>query len=226
MKQNILGMIFLLFTSPLFANELPLEAAKELALQNNPDLLAQRQELEAAKMDNLNALSGLLPSANLNGSYTKYKPEQSFGAGSSAESSRSYGVQITQPIFTGGKIWLNSRMKNDALKISQHSFRQKKLETLAEVESKYFSVLENKSLYQIAKKDLQSAKTNLEVAETKYNSGIISRADFLQLQSDKTSKEVTLIQTQNLYQTSKLQLANFLQLANAPELEEIKFEKY
>ncbi|MEA2105092.1 MAG: TolC family protein [Candidatus Cloacimonadota bacterium] len=226
MKKNVVLIVFLLLASNLIANQISLENAKILALKNNPDLLAQKEELKSAKMDNLNAISGLLPSANISNSYTKYKPDQNFGAGPTAESSKSYRIQISQPLFNGGKIWLNSRIKNDALQISEQSYQMKKLETLAEVESKYFSVLENKSLLKIAKKALQSAITNLDVAEMKYNSGIISRADYLQLQSEKTSKEVNLIQAQNLYQTSKLQIANFLQLAVIPELQPIEFYKY
>lgn len=209
----------------LSMNALTLQEARELALQNNPDLLATEQTAKSSKAGLWKSYLGLIPSATWTGRYTKYDEDFQIGL-SSAEESRSYGYTITQPIFYGGNLWLAARLSNDAYKIAENSLQSKRLETIAETESKYFVVLENKALWDIASKSLKNAATNLEIAEIQFHSGSISKADYLNLQAEKANKEVYQIQMENLYKTSLLDLENFLQCTMDDELEEIPIEKY
>ncbi|HHI87742.1 MAG TPA: TolC family protein [Candidatus Cloacimonetes bacterium] len=204
-------LLFLMIGTALCARDLTLDLAKELALKNYPAYLAAQEELKAAKSGRLNAYSGLLPSANLQASQTRYEPGQVIGA-NTAEKLNTYGFSVTQPIFNGGKIWFSARMQEDAVKIARETLRMTKYETLAGVEEQYFSVLENKQLLTIAEMALQSSKTNLEVAQAKYDAGLITRGEYLQIQSEKTSKFVSVLQIKNLYQTSIMGLINYLQI--------------
>lgn len=226
MKKIFLIIAFVAFCFTLNAEILTLKDAKETALKNNPDLLAEEHSKKSAKYDFWNSTLGLIPSATLDGTYTEYKPGFGMGVGPTADESRSYGYTISQPIFNGGKIWLGSRMQNDAAKIADATYINKRLETIAEVESKYFSVLESKDLLETAQKDLQSSEIQLEIAKVRYETGTLSKADYLQLQSQKASKEVSLIQIENLYSICKLDLANFLQISLDYTLEIISLDSY
>jgi len=224
-KKCILIILILLMSASLSALDLTLELAKELAIQNYPGYLSQIEALKSAQSGRWNAYSSLLPSASLNASQTRYNPDQTVGV-NKADKLSTYGFSITQPIFNGGKIWLGARMQEDAVKIAQENLRMTKLGTLAGVESQYFSVLQNQQLMNIAQRDLESSKTNLEIAKAKYDSGILSKGDYLQIQAEKTNKIVSVLQMKNLYQTSKMNLLNYLQIGSIGTIEPIDSTEY
>ena len=225
MKKIVLSIIVILISIGLTAQSLSLDEAKQLALKNNPDLLSQQQTTKASKNNLWQSYLNLIPSANLSGNYVKFNDPVMIGI-EPAEESKSYGYSITQPVFNGGKIWLGARMANDGYKISKESLKNKTLSTIADVESKYFSVLENQILLEISNKDLLSSKTNVEIAQIRFDAGTLSKAEYLQLQSELAGKEVSLIQIENLYQISLLELANFLQIEKVNELAEIPIETH
>lgn len=220
MKNLILSLVLVIIVLPSISYSLSLSEARQLALQNNPDLLAQEQSTKSTKAGYWKSLLGLIPSASLNGNYTIYDEAAQVGM-NTVEEYRSYGFTVNQPLFNGGSIWLGSRLSSDAYKISRENLKSTRLSTLADVESKYFSVLENKALLEVARKSLKSSETNLEIAQIKYESGNLSRADLLNLQSEKASKEVSLLQIENLYMISLIDLSNFLQLPEINTLQEI-----
>ncbi|MDP8241983.1 MAG: TolC family protein, partial [Candidatus Celaenobacter antarcticus] len=224
-KKCIIIILILLMSASLSALDLTLELAKELAIQNYPGYLSQIEALKSAQSGRWNAYSSLLPSASLNASQTRYNPDQTVGV-NKADKLSTYGFSITQPIFNGGKIWLGARMQEDAVKIAQENLRMTKLGTLAGVESQYFSVLQNQQLMNIAQRDLESSKTNLEIAKAKYDSGILSKGDYLQIQAEKTNKIVSVLQMKNLYQTSKMNLLNYLQIGSIGTIEPIDSTEY
>ncbi|MDP8202106.1 MAG: TolC family protein [Candidatus Tenebribacter burtonii] len=218
--------IILLLIISISLSALTLDEAKKLALKNNPDLLAQQQATEASKNTLWQSYLNLIPSASLTGNYTKYDEPRMTGGLELAEELKNYGYSITQPVFNGGKIWLGARMANDGYKIAKESLKNKTLSTIADVESKYFNVLENQILLNISKKDLLSSQTNVEIAQIRFDAGTLSKAEYLQLQSELAGKEVTLIQIENLYQISLLELVNFLQIDKVTELTEIPIESH
>ncbi len=223
MKKILLSIIVILLSMGLTAQSLSLDEAKKLALKNNPDLLSQQQATKASKNSLWQSYINLIPSASLTGNYAQFNDPVMIGL-EPAEESKSYGYTIDQPVFNGGKLWLGARMSNDGYKISKESLKSKTLSTIADVESKYFNVLENQVLLEISQKDLLSSQTNVEIAQIRYDTGTLSKAEYLQLQSELAVKEVNLIQIENLYQISLLELANFLQIEKVKELAEIPIE--
>ena len=225
MRNTIISILIIIINFPIISNAITLDEAKKIALENNPQLLAQEQATKNSRAGYWRSLLNLIPSGSITGNYTRYDDEQPVGP-ATAEEFKTYGYIISQPIFNGGSIWLGSRLSNDTYKISRETLNSQRLNTIADVESKYFSVLENKALLEISGKSLQNATVNLEIAEVQYESGILSRADYLNLQSEKANREVSLIQTENLYLTSLLDLTNFLHLNEIAELEEVAIENF
>ncbi len=225
MKKILILIVLFLISMGLSAQSLSLPEAKKLALENNPELLAQRQATKANKNNLWQSYLNLIPSASLSGNYVQFNDPVMMGI-ELAEESRSYGYDINQPIFNGGKYWLGARIANDGYKIAKENLKNKTLSIIADVESKYFNVLENQILLEISQKDLLSSQTNVEIAQIRFDTGTLSKAEYLQLQSELAVKEVTLIQIENLYQISLLELANFLQIDNVQDLKEIPIETH
>jgi len=213
--------LMLVIISALGLQALTLAEARQLALANNPELLAQEQATKSARTTLWQSYLNLIPSANVTGSYVKYDDPVTLTAGN-ADSYKNYGYDISQPIFHGGSIWLGVRITNDSYKISRNTLYNQKLATISTVESYYFTVLENRDLLALAKKNLENAEKNLEIGGIQYETGQLSKADYLNLQAEKASRDVSLISRENLYQTSQYELTSFLQLAEMPELEDIQ----
>jgi outer membrane protein len=218
--KNIIITILLILVFGLSA--MNLEEAKEIALKNNPELLASEEVLKASKTSLWKTYLTVAPTASIIGGYT-YFDEEKIDQYSlqNYDASSNYRLQVNQPLFNGGKVWLGTGMAKDAYKISNESFKSTRLSTINILETKYFAVLKSKTLLEIASKNLQNSYTNTEIAKAKYEAGSLSKAGYLQLQSEQANKAVNLIQMEMLYQTSVLDLENFLKLDKIDDLEDI-----
>ncbi|MDO9578833.1 MAG: TolC family protein [Candidatus Cloacimonadales bacterium] len=221
-------LISILMISSFFSlNALNLEEAKQIALKNNPDLLAAEESNKASKNNLWKTYLSIAPSASVSGGFTRYDEEKILQNSNDAyDGLYNYQLVINQPIFNGGKVWLGAGLAKDADNISNESFKSARLNTISNLEKKYFSVLKNQALLDIANKNLQTSKTNTDIAKVKFESGSLSKAGYLQMQSEQANKEVSLIQVETLYQTSLLDLENFLSLEKIDELQEISADDY
>jgi len=203
---------------------LTLDEAREIALRNNPALKAAVKAKESAHWDAKKSIWGVMPYAQASGGYSIYDPAvSSIVPGEEKKSASSVRVSVTQPVYNGRKGIIGIRTSRENEKIADYTLEQKMLETIAETETKYFSVLEKKSLMAIAFKDLGASRENSKTASIRYTLGTLSKADFLNVQSQTSSKEVSYIQEKSNYEVSRRDLANFLGIAPDFKLEAVEF---
>lgn len=217
--KRILVITILVFSSFLLG--LDLDQSIKIALNNNLDLKAQNASLQAAKADNFDSYLSLGPSATLGMNYRENDVDFN-----KENYSNTFSLNINQPIFNGGKIILGALINSDIKNIENLSYQAKILEIISDTESKYFSVLETLDRQQIAAKNLQVAQANYQSALVRFETGTISKAELLQLQSDLASKEVSSIQADNFLMTNKQDFKNFLQVDKLDELEKIDIIQY
>ena len=67
---------------------------------------------------------------------------------------------------------------------------------------------------------------NLEIAQVKFETGVISNADLLNVKSQKANKEVALLQAENIYKINKLTLQNYLNYQQEFTLTDIPKDNY
>jgi len=219
MKQLIIAILLI---SVYGLNALNLQEAKDIALNNNPDLLAAEEANKASKNSLLKTYLSIAPTASLNAKATYFDETVAMqNSPIDYNASYNYNLIVNQPIFNGGKVWLGAAMAKDTNKISNESYISTRLKTISSLETKYFAVLKNQALLEIARKNLQTSKTNTEIAKVKFEAGSLSKAGYLQLQAEQANKEISLIQMEMLYQTSLLDLTNFLGIDKIDKLEEI-----
>lgn len=226
MNKSVI-VVAIILTVLLQANSLTLREAKHIALKNNPELKASYYSMKSSEWSVFENMLEMFPKLSLTGTYTEYHPEiEIIPPTIYQEYSESASLTLTQPVFNGGKIFQGYQIVKAGSRISQASYRDQLLKTGADVESKYFSVLESFKLLKIAEKDLTLARANLETAEIKYRLGTISKADYLNMQSQAASREVTLIQRKNQYELARLSLAKYLQISSDYEITDIPLEDY
>lgn len=228
MQRHHFLIVLLLIFSGLSATTLSLDEARKIALENNHDYQSKREMLKAATWQKRAALGSMLPSLNLDGSYMYSDPASTIQAGTETitlnNDARSISLSLTQPIFMGGKLWQSYRMSKTSEDIAELELLHQELTLISEVESKYLSVQLTQELYNLSEIDLRSAKANLELAQIKYNTGIISQAEYLQLQATSATKEVAVLQAKTQYQLTQRDFANYLGISFTPELEGISLE--
>ena len=228
MKKPLISIISIFFCSLLVSEMISLEKAKKIALQNNPEYLAKRYAYDSAKWNEINAFSGLLPKLDLEGSQRQTKGTVNFGVPMDIGemNTRLVGYSINQPLFMGGRIWLGYRISRDSKQMAEFALSEQKLNTISQVEEKYFSLLEAAEFLEISKDHLRSAENNQQIAETRFNLGTLSYVDLLKVQSDKAAKETELLQSEMMYALNYSGLKNFLQYQEDFEVENIKIEIY
>ncbi|MCF7858906.1 MAG: TolC family protein [Candidatus Cloacimonetes bacterium] len=218
--RHLAMLLFMVLAISL--NSLSLQEARQISLNKNPDLLAEVEADKASKNSLWNNYLNLVPSASLSGGYTQYEEEIAFlNTTDTYDGVYSCQLVVNQPIFNGGKLWLGAAISRDSYKIANESLKSSRLKTLNSVEDKYFSVLKNKALLEIAKKNLQTSQTNTEIAKVKYETGSLSKAGYLQMRAEQASKEVDLIKMETHYQTTMIDLANFLSLEKIEDILDI-----
>ncbi|MDD3144164.1 MAG: TolC family protein, partial [Candidatus Cloacimonetes bacterium] len=100
--------------------------------------------------------------------------------------------------------------------ISASGLEAQKLATLTELNTLYLTLLQTQDLQKISDMDRQSAELNLQIAQLKYDNGLLSTADYLRFKSQLASKDVSLLQARTALQLSQLNLRNFLNLDYLP----------
>lgn len=204
---------------------LTLEEARELALKNNGGYQAKLAEVEAARWSTKAALSNFLPSLSLDGTWLYMDPAQTVVAGGMPitlnHDIRSFSFSLSQPLFLGGRIWQGYQISKLSQNITEMGLENQKLATLTEVNNLYLTLLQAQDLQKIADMDRQSAELNMQIAQLKYDNGLLSTADYLRFKSQLASKDVTQLQSRTALQLSQLNLRNFLELDYSPLAREL-----
>lgn len=226
MKKLIIIALFVSVLA-LSAQNAPLsmDEALDLALSNNTDYQASVSGLEAAKWDKTSALSSFLPTLSLDGTWLYMNPAQTVttGAGSVTlnHDFRTFGFSLSQPVFLGGKLWQAYQMAKVGVDMAETSLASKRLEVIAGVNDRYLAVLQAQSLNVITELDYQSAEQNYEIAQIKYDNGLLSSADYLRFKSRLASKEVSSLQAQTALQMAQMSLRDYLLLDYLPQVQEL-----
>lgn len=191
-----------------------LDAAKSMALSQNATYQAARAGVEATRWQKKNAFAAFLPNLSLGGTLLYTDPARSINTGGQSialnKDQRSISLNLSQPLFTGGKLYQAYKMASLAATVAETGLMAEKLELVYDVENKYYSVLQLNKVYEIAQAELSQAESNLELAQIKIQNGLMARADLLRLQANLANKEIALLQTKTAYDLALRDFSNFL----------------
>lgn len=222
--QKTLLIITLLLVISLIS-ALTLDEAKQRALTNNPKYQAQLQSYQASRWSSQQAWSSMLPSLSLNGSFVYLDPATQYigamGPVTLNHDMRSMNLSLSQPLFMGGKLYQAYKITKTSEELARLTLESTKLSILAEIESKYLSVLQLQELLGISQKDLQSSKQTLAITQVRYDGGTLSYPDLLKVKSKSATKEVALIQSETAMELAKQDLSNALGLTEWTDLQPV-----
>jgi outer membrane protein len=175
-----------------------LEEAVLTALQQNPDILRARQEIERTKGLYIEMRAGILPQVNATANFQDVDPHLTnissgggggFGGGGfsnnfGAERSYTLSIAATQVID----------------------------QIVATVRQQFYQVLLNRALIGVQEESVQLLQSQLKDQQNRFEAGTVPRFNVLQAQVALSNQYPQLISARNNYRISQLQLAKTLGL--------------
>jgi outer membrane protein TolC len=174
MRKYILTILFFISTST--AQSLTVDECVRIALENKPSLKRAEQDVAIARLNRASTGALMLPSVNASNSFS----ETTYGNTSSEASERySGGLSLSQSLFNFGTKINTLKQSDNTYNTAKQQRRQAKARIILDVHTFYYQYLKNSELFDIAGKDLELSKKQLDLVQNQYNLGAVSKTDFL-----------------------------------------------
>ena len=165
--------------------------------------VAMKKAMQVAK-------TGFLPSVDASGNYS-YRLndyEMPFGDELSIpmkHDAYSAGFSVMQPVFAGGSIMYNYKGQQIQSNIAEQSVELTKDNIILAAENSYWGAAAQKEMYQVMSRYSEIVGYLLKVLQDRYDDGMISKTDLIQMQVRKKEAE---IQQLNAYESYKIAMQN------------------
>ena len=189
-----------------------IEKAFEIALINSRTAQIAKEETKLAALKMREARRGLYPNASLKASQT---------AGDVYETQfteQSYALQIEQPLYYGGQLRNALAQAEVNLEISREEYNRTVQDLRLEVEMAYYNLALPGRNVQLQEELLKKAKESKDLASKRYEFGLSTKAELLDVQSQYNQIAYQLTSAEKDLSLAAL---GFLQVLNMEE-EEIK----
>lgn len=174
------------------AAPLTLPQAIDLALKNNDSVMISQRKADAAKAKVAQAFSQYLPALSLQSNYTRnyQSPMTSiidfggistpvkFGIDEAADS-KGWQANVSQNIFTFGKLENALMMAMDGAESSVQEFRKSKQDAIYNTTASYLNVLKARKMMSVAQESLDMAKAHYDQVKAMMDNGMAVKTDLL-----------------------------------------------
>lgn len=188
------------------------EEAVSIALRNNYGILVAYNATEIAAINNCAGNAGMLPSFGIsaNGSIESNNVQQDLQNGtqntySPLSTTRfNAGAELSWTLFDGGKMFVEKDRLSETENLSRIELKDEILGTQAAVLAAYFGIVRQKQQLAAYNEMAVFSEERFRIAETGFNSGLLSRPDWLQAKMDlNTIRENIILQEYNVESAKK-----------------------
>ena len=234
MRKNFF-LISIIAATSLFARDLSLAEAEELALKNNLQIRLSQESLKKAKASGRETLANFFPTINSHYQLTDNLelpvividmdgdgplPPQELKMGSQYGSTA--GIQLSYPVFTGGAIINGQLIASSMVNLSELNLQDQVNTVIYSIRLVYYQIQMLESMLDATRQGLLSAEENYELALKRQEVGQGTRLDVLQAKVRYESYKPQLISLENQLVSAKINLKT---LINDPDLNDISISK-
>jgi outer membrane protein len=209
------------------ARRFTLEQAIITALQQNPDILRGRQEIERTKGLFIQLRAAAMPQIVADARFQDLDPhlthisapstlggETGGQAVNLVSAERSYSLEIAaqQVIFSGGRVPAQISSASFQRDSSYYAFRNAIDQVVATVRQQFYLVLLDRALIGVQEESVRLLQSQLQDQTNRFEAGTVPRFNVLQAQVALSNQLPLLISARNNYTISQLQLAKTLGL--------------
>jgi len=222
-KLKILfGLFILIFlpgsTGPLFAREVTklytLQESIQEAIANNWSLKAKGKKVDQAIDVKKQARADFLPKLSVTYSYNKrdggrgatITPTPGASVATLSDDTYRFIYTLTQPLFRGFALLTTYRLAELGINQSAMDLELEKLDLILRVKEAYFNILITDKAIEVAQKDIEFRKSNLNVASNFYKVGMIPINEVLRAEVELSNSQQALVRVQN---SARLARASF-----------------
>jgi len=206
------------------ARRFTLEQAIITALQQNPNILIARQEIERTKGLFIQLRAAAMPQIIGTGQFQDLDPHITNFSGVTEQvgtsftnqfgTERTYTLQIAanQVIFSGGRVPGQISSASFQRDSSYYGFRNAVDQVVATVRQQFYLVLLDRALIGVQEESVRLLQSQLQDQTNRFEAGTVPRFNVLQAQVALSNQLPQLITARNNYTISQLQLAKTLGL--------------
>lgn len=170
------------------ANAQTLEEALSAAYLSNPTLAAERAALRATDEGVPQALSNWRPSVEAFGAVGKRSTDSNrrtaFGGGGEQNlTPRTYGAQVTQPLFRGGRTVAETRAAENAVRAGRSRLDSVEQQVLLSAVTAYMDVYRDQAVLDLQIRNEQRLARQLEATRDRFQVGEVTRTDVFQAEA-------------------------------------------
>lgn len=199
------------------AGPVTLEKARSLALAASSTLQRALLDVDAARLTEKTQSYSVLPSLSASAGAALDYP-----TGSKAlidGLTTSVGLSATATLYDGGKSAILSAIDSIATDIARASARSTYFTVLEDCDDAFYGVLESAASVQAARDALDAARAHQDLAQARFDVGIITRGDLLEIQAETASDESALATALKDLAVAKAKLASLTGLSTGAALE-------
>lgn len=232
LSMAVLAMIF--FSSTVTAQQakpLTLNEAVALSLKNNKSLKTDQARLDEAAAAVKEAKEKKLPGAGVSGAYMRLnsanidmkskssgQPSQP-GSEQPSANQAMYGIlNITQPLYSGGKIRYGIQSAQYLEKATQLDAAYDKDAVIQNTLEAYANLFKAGTAVTLVKENLAQNKQRVKDLENLEKNGLLARNDLLKAQLQESAVELNLLDAENNRQMANLNMVIMLGLPDGTDL--------
>lgn len=210
----------------VFAKELTFEEGLKLLYENNTQLKIIESKLIQARYKKFETFSNWLPKAQLTAQYTKLSqpqmdiskipPQQrtlfeaTFPPTLISDELYSFGFNISQLIFSSGKVYSAYRIAAINYEITKYEYEKAKQDLEIQYKELFLKTLLAKKVLEVQQKAVEISEENYNVSSQMYKEGRVSYLDFSSAKLNYSNAKISLLKMKNNYEISKQGLKNLL----------------
>ena len=223
--KKTLGLLLLL-SSSVFARELTLDQAIQMALDNSKEMQISQRDVETAKLNVGIAFKNALPSVVYTGSYTRseYEREVTRRLGENREPQKvdakggyTQKITISQPIFQGGAILGGIQYAQAYKSVANLMYLSSQRDVRLETIQIYSNIVKSE-------KDLEALMSSKEEQKAQLDLRLITKADLLKTEYSMLEVDSQIIGAQNQITVQKENLKLKLGLPKTEDLTVVEFD--
>ena len=219
MKKKITMIaVFSLFAAMLPAQDvlpaaplrLTLDDAIDIALAENPTIKVAEQDVQLKEMAKQETTMGLLPEANLSGSYQRTIEKQTmvmndmrFKVG--VNNMYTGGLSVSLPVFAPA-LYKSMNLTRTDVELAMETARASKQDLVCQVTKAFYQLMLAQDSYAVLQKSLAQSEENFRIVSAKYDEGKVSEYDKISAEVQMRNLKPSVISAGNAVELSKLQL--------------------
>ncbi|MCG8017956.1 MAG: TolC family outer membrane protein [Candidatus Thiodiazotropha sp. 'RUGA'] len=175
-----LAILFLLLWMPLSQAD-DLMSVYRLALENDPQLQAAKEQLNSARESKSLARSQLLPTIGLGATYDAVRSDVKTLQGASVDDTSTYresglGLNLTQPIYRRDRL-VQLEQSDSTIAQAEADFASAEIDLMVRSTTAYFDILSAEDDLRVANAEREATGRQLEQAQQRFDVGLIAITD-------------------------------------------------